>query len=626
MAASDFLAQSTVFLAAAVICVPLAKRLGLGSVLGYLIAGMLIGPFVIGFIGEEGEDIMHFAEFGVVIMLFLIGLELEPGKLWRLRKQILGVGMSQVLATAAAIMAVCIGLGLPWQTSLAVALALSLSSTAIVLQTLAEKDLMQSEGGQNSFSVLLFQDIAVIPILAILPLLAINAAADPSQSSTPIGELPVGLQTLAVLAAVVIIVLGGRFLVVPLLRVIARSRVRELFTATALLIVVSIAYLMQVVGLSAALGTFLAGVILANSEYRHELESDLEPIKGLLLGLFFIAVGASIDFRLIAASPLLIASLTFALMAIKFTVLFIIGKVFKLAIGQNFLFALGLSQAGEFGFVIFSFVARQNIADSGVISIGMAVVALSMTLTPFLFIANEKLIQPRLCDGTEKEEARESDEVGETNRVIIAGFGHFGSTVGRFLRANGIEATFLDNDPDRVNFLRKMGFKVYYGDATRPDFLLAAGADKASVFVSALDSPELNARLADTLRRFFPHLEIMMRASNRYDAYELFDMGVENVYRESLDTSVKLGVDVLKRFGFGAYTATRAGQRFVKYDETAVRELAAHRHDEKEYISRAREAIALQEQLLERDMSDKTVSVDHAWDSEPLVRGFGAGE
>ncbi|MDH3493318.1 MAG: monovalent cation:proton antiporter-2 (CPA2) family protein, partial [Acidobacteriota bacterium] len=429
MAASDFLAQSTVFLAAAVICVPLAKRLGLGSVLGYLIAGMLIGPFVIGFIGEEGEDIMHFAEFGVVIMLFLIGLELEPGKLWRLRKQILGVGMSQVLATAAAIMAVCIGLGLPWQTSLAVALALSLSSTAIVLQTLAEKDLMQSEGGQNSFSVLLFQDIAVIPILAILPLLAINAAADPSQSSTPIGELPVGLQTLAVLAAVVIIVLGGRFLVVPLLRVIARSRVRELFTATALLIVVSIAYLMQVVGLSAALGTFLAGVILANSEYRHELESDLEPIKGLLLGLFFIAVGASIDFRLIAASPLLIASLTFALMAIKFTVLFIIGKVFKLAIGQNFLFALGLSQAGEFGFVIFSFVARQNIADSGVISIGMAVVALSMTLTPFLFIANEKLIQPRLCDGTEKEEARESDEVGETNRVIIAGFGHFGSTV-----------------------------------------------------------------------------------------------------------------------------------------------------------------------------------------------------
>ncbi len=296
---SNFLAQSTVFLAAAVICVPIAKRIGLGSVLGYLIAGMLIGPFVIGFVGEEGEDLMHFAEFGVVIMLFLIGLELEPNKLWRRRKQILGVGMSQVVATTLIVMLVCMLLGLVWQTSLAVALALSLSSTAIVLQTLAEKDLMQSEGGQNSFSVLLFQDIAVIPILAVLPLLALKTASD-SGPKTPIEDLPVGLQTLAVLGAVVVIILAGRFLVVPLLRVIARSRVRELFTASALLIVVSIALLMQMVGLSAALGTFLAGVILANSEYRHELENDLEPIKGLLLGLFFIAVGASIDFQLIA--------------------------------------------------------------------------------------------------------------------------------------------------------------------------------------------------------------------------------------------------------------------------------------------------------------------------------------
>lgn len=626
MAASDFLAQSTVFLAAAVVCVPLAKRLGLGSVLGYLIAGMLIGPFVIGFIGEEGEDIMHFAEFGVVIMLFLIGLELEPGKLWRLRKRILGVGMSQVFATAAIIMAICLALGLVWQTSLAVALALSLSSTAIVLQTLAEKDLMTSEGGRNSFSVLLFQDIAVIPILAILPLLAISSVAGSETSKTPIEDLPTGLQTLAVLGAVVVIILAGRFLVVPLLRVIARSRVRELFTATALLIVVSIAYLMQLVGLSAALGTFLAGVILANSEYRHELESDLEPIKGLLLGLFFIAVGASIDFRLIAENPLLIVSLTVLLMVIKFTVLFVIGRVFKLQLGQNFLFSLGLAQAGEFGFVIFSFITQLGIAESRVISIGMAIVALSMTITPFLFILNEKVIQPRLCDGSDRDEEIEADYVEESNQVIIAGFGHFGSTVGRFLRANGVEATFLDNDPDRVNFLRKMGFKVYFGDATRPDFLLSAGADKAKVFVSALDSPEKNERLAESLTKFFPHLEIMMRASNRYDAYELFDKGLTNVYRESLDTSVKVGVDVLRRFGAGAYTATRAGQKFLKYDEEAVRELAAHRHDEKEYISRARETIALQERLIERDMTDRADTVDHAWDSEPLVRGFGASD
>lgn len=624
MAASDFLAQSTVFLAAAVICVPIAKRIGLGSVLGYLIAGMLIGPFLIGFIGDEGgDDIMHFAEFGVVIMLFLIGLELEPNKLWRLRKQILGVGMSQVLATALIVFASCLALGLTWRAALAVAFALSLSSTAIVLQTLAEKDLMRSEGGQNSFAVLLFQDIAVIPILALIPLLAVRSASEISGTKTPIEDLPVGLQTLAVLAAVVVIIGAGRYVVVPLLRMIAKSRVRELFTAAALLIVVSIAYLMQMVGLSAALGTFLAGVILANSEYRHELESDLEPIKGLLLGLFFIAVGASIDFGLIAAKPWLIVSLTAALMFVKFAVLFSIGSFFKLRIGQNFLFSLGLAQAGEFGFVIFSFVTQLRIVGSEVVSIGMAVVALSMTVTPFLFIINEKLIQPRLCDGSEEGEEREPDAVGVSNQVIIAGFGHFGSTVGRFLRANGVEATFLDNDADRVNFLRKMGFKVYYGDATRPDFLLAAGADKAKVFVSALDSPEMNARIADGLRKFFPHLEIMMRASNRYDAYELFELGLDNVYRESLDTSVKIGVDVLRRFGIGAYTATRAGQNFIKYDERAVRELAEHRHDEKQYISVAREAISLQEKLIERDMTYKAGEVDHVWDSEPLVKGFG---
>jgi CPA2 family monovalent cation:H+ antiporter-2 len=624
MAASDILAQSTVFLAAAVICVPIAKRIGLGSVLGYLIAGMLIGPFVIGFIGNDGEDIMHFAEFGVVIMLFLIGLELEPQKLWRLRKQIIGVGMSQVVASALIILVVCFALGLVWQTALAVALALALSSTAIVLQTLNEKNLMASEGGQNAFAVLLFQDIAVIPILAILPLLAIESVV--KSSATPLDGLPVGVQTLAVLGAVAVIILAGRFLVVPGLRVVARSRVRELFTAFALLIVVSIAYLMQLVGLSAALGTFLAGVILANSEYRHELESDLEPIKGLLLGLFFIAVGASIDFGLIAAKPLLIIGLAIGLMAIKFSVLFVIGKIFKLQLGQNFLFALGLAQAGEFAFVIFSFVTQLGIAGGEVISIGTSVVALTMTITPLLFIINEKIIQPRLCDASDQDEERESDDVDVENKVIIAGFGHFGSTVGRFLRANGIEATFLDNDPDRVNFLRKVGFKVYYGDATRADFLLAAGADDARIFVSALDSPEDNARIAESVRKFFPHLEILIRASNRNDAYGLFEEGFENVYRESLDTSVKVGVDVLRRFGIGAYTATRAGQNFVKYDEAAVRDLAQHRHNEKNYISQARASIALQEQLIERDMGNKAQSADYVWTNDPLVKDFGSDD
>ncbi|HUF03434.1 MAG TPA: monovalent cation:proton antiporter-2 (CPA2) family protein [Aridibacter sp.] len=625
MAAADFLSQATVYLAAAVICVPIAKRLGLGSVLGYLIAGMLIGPYVFGFLSEEGEDLMHFAEFGVVIMLFIIGLELEPQKLWRLRKKILGVGMSQVLVTAAIIFGAGLALGLLWQSALTVALALSLSSTAIVLQTLSEKNLMDSEGGRNSFAVLLFQDIAVIPILAILPLLAFRSVAPDEGSKTILEGLPLGLQTVAVLAAVAAIVLAGRYLIVPGLRAIARARLRELFTAAALLIVVSIALLMQAVGLSPALGTFLGGVILANSEYKHELESDLDPIKGLLLGLFFIAVGASIDFDLVAANPVLVVSLTLALMAVKFAVLFVIGRVFNLLTAQNFLFAFALAQAGEFAFVIFSFAAQLGIASAGVLGLGISVVALSMTVTPLLFIVNERLIQPRLCDGTPKEEKPE-DEVEEKNRVIIAGFGHFGSTVGRFLRANGVEATFLDNDPDRVNLLRKLGFKVYYGDATRPDFLRSAGADDAKIFISAIDDPERNYELVETLQKHFPHLEVMMRAKNRYDAYEFLEMGLENIYRESLDTSVRLGVDVLRRLGGGAYTSYRTGQQFLKRDEAAMRELAEHRHDMKAYISEARARIELQEELLEKDMEDKAREMDHAWDSEPLVKGFGSGE
>jgi CPA2 family monovalent cation:H+ antiporter-2 len=516
-------------------------------------------------------------------------------------------------------------LGLVWQSALTVALALSLSSTAIVLQTLSEKHLMDSEGGQNSFAVLLFQDIAVIPILAFLPLLVFKAVEHDEGSRTILEGLPLGLQTVAVFAAVAAIILAGRFIIVPGLRMIARTRVRELFTASALLIVVSIALLMQTVGLSPALGTFLGGVILANSEYRHELESDLEPIKGLLLGLFFIAVGASIDFKLIAENPAVIISLTAALMAIKFAVLFSIGRSFKLLTGQNFLFAFALAQAGEFAFVIFSFAAQLGIGDSKVLGTGISVVALSMTVTPLLFIINEKLIQPRLCNEDDTEE-RPADVVDEKNKVIIAGFGHFGSTVGRFLRANGIEATFVDNDPDRVNLLRKLGFKVYFGDASRPDFLLAAGADYAEVFISAVDDPGTNELLVETLEKFYPHLEIMMRARNRYDAYEFIDRGLKNIYRESLDTSVRMGVDVLRKFGTPAYTATRAGQNFLKYDEAAIWELAAHRHDQKAYISEARARIELSEVLLERDMEDKALLGDHAWDSEPLVKGFGGSE
>lgn len=619
-----FLLQAVVYLSAAVFCVPIAKRLGMGSVLGYLVAGILIGPFVLGFIGDESKDIMHVAEFGVVMMLFLVGLELEPEKLWKIRRQIIGVGLSQVLGTAVLLFALGIALKLPWQGAVAASLALAMSSTAIVLQSLKEKGLMNSASGRNSFAVLLFQDVSVIPILAILPLLAVQpAAAVASDHATLLDQLPSWVQTLSLLGAVVVVVLVGRFAIVPLLRVVARTRLRELFTASALLIVVAIAALMGFVGLSPALGTFLAGVILANSEYKHELESDLDPFKGLLLGLFFMAVGASINFSLIAREPVLVLSLTFGIVAIKTLVLFFIGKAGRVSTDQNLIFSLGLSQVGEFAFVLFAFISQLNILTPEQTDIMMAVTALSMTVTPLLMIVNERIILPRF--GTPEQVEREADVIGEKHRVIIAGFSHFGSTVGRFLRANGVEATILDNDSDQVDLLRKMGFKVYYGDATRFDLLEAAGAEGAKILVSAINSSETTAELVETVKKHFPHLHLMVRSRNRFDTYELLDMGVNDIYREHLDTSVRMGVDVLRKLGHRSYTAIRAGQDFIRYDEEALLKLAEHRHDIKEYIYNARRMIELQEQLLNNDKRIIPTDADHAWDSEHMRETLAGG-
>lgn len=615
------LMEGVVYLAAAILCVPIAKRLGMGSVLGYLIAGIVIGPFVLGFVGQEGEDIMHFAEFGVVMMLFLVGLELEPQQFWRMRRSVLGMGSSQVLITAALLTAGGLVLGLDWRSALAGGLALALSSTAIVLQTLKEKGLMNSSAGQSSFSVLLFQDIAVIPILALLPLLATghspHATDDGHGSPSLIEDLPGWAQTLAVLGAIAAVVLVGRFVIGPLLRIVARTRLRELFTASALFIVVGISYLMELVGLSHALGAFLAGVVLANSEYRHELESDLEPFKGLLLGLFFMAVGASIDFRLIADNPGSIAMLVLAIMTLKALVLFGIGRAFRLHLDQNLLFSLGLAQVGEFAFVLFSFIGQLDVMDPDIIALLMGVVAISMTVTPLLLLMNDQFIRPRF--GTkEKEATDEADDMDERNPVIIVGFAHFGSTVGRLLRAHGVEATILDNDSDRVDFLRKMGFEVFYGDATRPDLLASAGAAEAKLLISAIDSPETNLTLVETLRKHFPHLQLMIRARNRYDAYELMDLGVEHIYRESLDTAVRLGVDALKHLGVRAYTAQRAGHVFLQQDEASMHNLVSERADEKQYILRARQEIAWQEQLLQAEREVDLGANDHAWDNEPM--------
>lgn len=616
---NNFFLQAIIYLAAAVICVPIAKKIGLSSILGYLFSGIIIGPFVLGLIGSEGQDLMHFAEFGVVMMLFLIGLELDPYKFWKMRRFILGMGSLQVVITSLVIFVCCsIIFDWNWQTALTISLALALSSTAIVLQTLKEKGLSQTSVGRSSFAVLLFQDIAVIPILAIIPLLVSGSTVIPDDDlhHSLISNLDGWLQTLIVIGTILAIYIGGRFLIVPLLHVIAKTRLQELFTASALLLVLSVSYLMQLVGLSPALGAFMAGVVLANSEFRHELEGDIAPFKGLLLGLFFIGVGASINFQLIIDNPAFILIFGFILTMIKFFVFLGIGKLYKKRIDQNFLFAIGLSQAGEFGFVIMSFSMQLNIIPNMLANQIMAIIAISMISTPFLLLINERLIDPFF--GVKEKNTNTYDEINENNDVIIAGFGNFGSTIGRLLKSNRIPATILDMDSDRVDSLRKMGFKVYYGDATRLELLKAAGCENAKLFIAVIDNPTANLIVIELLQKHFPHLKILARARNRNDAFELVDMGLESIYRENLYSAVHLGVDALVFMGQRRYSATRQGQHFIKHDEEAIFRLAKKRHDKKAFMISALEEIEMQEQLFKTDLFNPIGSGDHAWESDNL--------
>lgn len=615
-----FFAQAIIYILAAIICVSLAKKLGLSSVLGYLFAGILIGPYVLKFISNEteGQDIMHGTEFGVVMMLFLIGLELEPKNLWRMRDLILKVGLAQVLLTSVAIFLIGLSLEVSWNIALTVAFSISLSSTAIVLQSLKEKNQLDSKEGKMSFGVLLLQDIAVIPILAILPLLAINAPEllENGNHSGFFEEFPGWIQTFAIIASIGIVILLGRYGFGPLLKLVVKTHLRELFVATALLIVVGIAYLMILVGLSPALGAFLAGVVLANSPYKHALESDLDPFKGILLGLFFIAVGSTINFALILSEPVLIVGLTIGVMLIKAMVLFGIGKIRKLTIPENLNFSFGLAQASEFSFVTYSFALQLNILDGQLTDTLMAVTALSMAFSPVLMLALDKAFIQK--EGNNKEKISDSDVINEKNQVILLGFGNFGSTVGRFLRANGVEATIMDSDPDQVDFLRNMGFKVYFGDGTRLDLLHAAGAEHAKILISAIDSVEHSIKIVKLCRENFPHLEVMIRARNRFDAYELIDVGVENIYREHLDTSIRMGEDALRKLGFRAHTVHRLGKQFREYDEKALQVLVQFKNNRKEYVSKVRKQIEMQESLLSGELSKKFSMNDHAWDSEQM--------
>ena len=597
----SFLFQATIYLGAAVLAVPLAARLGLGSVLGYLAAGILIGP-VLGLVGTETKDLQHFAEFGVVMMLFLIGLELEPRMLWDMRQRLIGLGGLQVVGTTLVLMAGAMLLGYPWQTALAVGMILALSSTAIVLQTLTEKGLIQSRGGRSIFSVLLTQDIAVIPMLAILPLLSValpvvftedgsmqRVEEDAHHTISLVEGLPGWGVTLVTLGAIAAVILVGVFLTRPVFRYIHHARLREMNTALALLMVVAIAVLMDMVGLSPALGTFLAGVVLANSEFRHELESDLEPFKGLLLGLFFITVGAGIDFDLLAREPVFILSMTAAVVLIKAVLLMGLAFLFRMRRMNRWLFTLALAQAGEFGFVLTSFSLQQGVVDAGLSSRLLLIIALSMLITPLLFIAYDRLSR-RMKDTEEAEH----DEVDESGAVIIAGIGRFGQIVNRLVESAGFTTVVIDSDLQRVQAMRKFGQRGFFGDPSRPDLLAAAGLADAQVLVVAIDDKVAATRLVAYARRERPDIHIIARAHDRVHAYELNDAGADDVVREMFDSSVRAGRYVLENVGLTEYEAAEAAQTFYHHDRAAVRELASvwdpaiPVHLNKEYVALAK--------------------------------------
>lgn len=620
----SILFEAIVFLAGAIICVSIAKRLGLSSVIGYLLAGVLIGPYVLGFIGEEGQDILHFAEFGVVVMLFLIGLEIEPKNFWNMRKTIVGMGGIQVGGTMLFSYILFAALGFDWKVALVISMAVALSSTAIALQTIKEKGLMNTTFGTSSFSILLFQDIIVIFMLGFIPLLVNSeyktSTENHNEHANLLENLPVGLQTLAIILSVVLIIVAGRYLIVPMLRKVAKTGVRELLIAAALLIVFGISFLMEYVGISPALGAFLGGVVLSNSEFKHELESTLEPFKNLLLGLFFMAVGASINFIVIAKSPLTIGGILLAIIVLKAVVLFITGHIFKLKLDQKLLLTFSLAQIGEFAFVLLSFAFGLNILEQEQMDMMLVITALSMSITPIISMINERLILPKI--GTKESIKRPMDHIAKSQKIILVGFGHFGSTIGRFLRSHGVEATILDHDSNRVDFLRKMGFEVYYGDATRLDLLESAGIAEAKIIICATNKLAVSKALSKIIKEKYPHVELMIRTKDRYDAYELLNLGHQNIYRESLETSLTLAKDALSKMGFRKYTLTRQVQNFIKYDEDSLRRLASEPKREDDYIFKAKKELEQQEKFLNEDFKRGVVDFDNHWDSEHIKKAL----
>ncbi|HEY1393036.1 MAG TPA: glutathione-regulated potassium-efflux system protein KefC, partial [Methylibium sp.] len=532
-----WLTSSLVFLAAACFAVPLSKALGLGSIIGYLAAGILIGPFGLRLV-DDPETILHFAEFGVVLMLFLVGLELEPRRLWALRRPIFGWGSLQVLGCTAVLIALALAFRVPWRWAVAGALGLSLSSTAIALQVMSERNLLPTDTGQAGFSILLFQDVAAIPILALLPLLGGSAEASGGNAWW------LAAKAVGVVGA---IVLGGRLLLRHALRWIARSDSTEIFTAASLGLVVGIASLMQAVGLSAALGAFLGGVLLAESEYKRELETDVEPFKGLLLGLFFMAVGMSVDFAALLAHPGVVLALLLGFMLLKAAVLWGLARAIALPYPERPVFTLLLAQGGEFAFVVFQQASSEGVFSAEVGSVLIGAVALSMLVTPLLLVAMDRWLLPRYANCAAPA-VSELDEPQDAP-VLICGFGRYGQIIGRLLYANGMKATLLDHDPEQIEVLRRFGFRIYYGDATRLDLLRTAGAATARVLVVAIDDMEQSLAVVDIARQHFPQLAIVARARNVQHHYALRDRGVEMIERETFESALRSGRSALELMG-----------------------------------------------------------------------------
>ena len=604
-----------IYLGAAVLAVPLARALGLGSIIGYLAAGIAIGPWGLKLVTDP-QSIVGFAEFGVVLMLFLIGLELEPKRLWAMRRPIFGWGSVQLFGSAALLMAVAVLFGVDWRLALMAGLALGMSSTAIGLSVMGERNMLPTTAGQSVLSVMLLQDVAAIPILALVPLLAVGGAAADANG---------WISAAKAFGVIVAIIFGGRLLLRPALRWIAGSKTPEIFTAASLLLVVATAALMHSVGLSMALGAFLAGVLLAESEYRRELETDLEPFKGLRLGLFFIAVGMGIDFAVVLAQPWTVAAVVVGFLAVKTLVLVVMARLMPVPLAEAPVFAILLAQGGEFGFVVLQAAQGANVVAAGSASLLTAAIAISMVLTPLLLLLTDRFIAPRLAARRSGPKLAEISEPQDAP-VIICGFGRYGQIVGRLIQAGGLSATVLDHSADAVESLRKFGWRTYYGDATRLDLLRTAGAAKARVIVVAIDGIEQSLKVVDLAKEHFPQAVLVTRARNAQHWYQLHARGVEHIERETLDSALMSGRTVMEAMGWEPHAARTQALRFRRHSIELMKQMAPHQSDEKQLIAVAKQGRQQLEALWSRERDEQQQATDRrtggwAADAEEPARG-----